>query len=43
MKIKRRSVKVSALVAGYVDHKDEGVRGHGGRPDIRPAYQRGTR
>jgi len=40
MKIDLRSVKVSELVESYVDHQEEGVRGYGGKLNIRPAYQR---
>ena len=40
MKIVLRTVKVSELVDGYVDKKEEGVRGYGGRLNIRPAFQR---
>jgi len=35
VKIELRSVKVSELVAGYVDHQEEGVRGYGGKLNIR--------
>lgn len=40
MKIVPQKIKVSDLVAGYEDKGEEGVRGYGGRLDIRPAYQR---
>jgi hypothetical protein len=40
MKIIPRDVKVSELVDGYVDKAEEGVRGYGGKLNIRPAYQR---
>jgi hypothetical protein len=40
MKIDLRKIKVSELVEGYVDKQEEGVRGYGGRLNIRPAYQR---
>ncbi len=40
MKIALRNVKVSDLVADYADMGEEGVRGFGGRLDIRPAFQR---
>lgn len=40
MKIELHNIKVSELVAGYVDKAEEGVRGYGGRLNIRPAYQR---
>lgn len=41
MKIKEKRVTVRDVTNGYVDDGDEGVRGYGGRLDIRPAYQRG--
>lgn len=40
MNIDLHSVKVSELVDGYQDKAEEGVRGYGGRLNIRPAYQR---
>ncbi len=40
MKIALRNIKVSELVDGYVDKKDEGVRGYSGLLNIRPAFQR---
>jgi hypothetical protein len=40
MKIALRSIKVSDLVAGFEDKAEEGVRGYGGRLNIRPPYQR---
>lgn len=40
MKIELHSVLVSDLVKGYEDKAEEGVRGYGGRLNIRPAYQR---
>jgi hypothetical protein len=40
MKIAHRDIKVSELVVGYADKAEEGVRGFGGRLNIRPAYQR---
>ncbi len=40
MKIVLRNIKVSELVEGYEDKAEEGVRGYGGRLNIRPAYQR---
>ncbi len=33
-------IKIAELVAGYEDKGDDGVRGYGGRLNIRPAYQR---
>ena len=40
MKIELHKITVRELVEGYVDDAETGVRGYGGRLDIRPAYQR---
>lgn len=40
MKIELHSIKVADLVNGYVNEEEEGVRGYGGKLDIRPPYQR---
>ncbi len=40
MKIALQNIKVSELVAGFVDRAEEGVRGYSGRLNIRPPYQR---
>ena len=40
MKIVLRNIKVSELVEGYSDQGEQGVRGYGGKLNIRPAYQR---
>ena len=40
MKIALQNVRVLELVEGYTDGAEEGVRGYGGRLNIRPAYQR---
>ena len=40
MKISERKLTVRELVEGYSDDGDGGVRGYGGKLDIRPAYQR---
>ena len=40
MKINLQNIKVSELVAGFQDKKEEGVRGYDGKLNIRPAYQR---
>ncbi|MFH1158608.1 MAG: DUF262 domain-containing protein, partial [Pseudomonadota bacterium] len=40
MKIDLKEIKVAELVAGYEDKAEEGVRGYGGRLNIRPAFQR---
>ena len=40
MDIKQQTITVRDLVAGYMNDPDHGVRGYGGRLDIRPPYQR---
>ena len=40
MKIELQEITVGELAEGYVDNAEEGVRGYGGRLDIRPKYQR---
>ena len=40
MKITQLSVTVGELTANYVDNETEGVRGYGGKLNIRPPYQR---
>jgi len=40
MKIELKNITVRELVEGYVDKAEEGVRGYGGKLNIRPAYQR---
>jgi hypothetical protein len=40
MDIKHQAITVRDLVAGYMNDPDHGVRGYGGRLDIRPPYQR---
>lgn len=40
MKIALQNIKVSELVEGYEDKAEQGVRGYGGRLNIRPAFQR---
>lgn len=40
MKIALQNIKVSELVASFEDKAEEGVRGYGGRLNIRPPYQR---
>lgn len=40
MKIELHETTVRELADGYFDNAEEGVRGYGGRLDIRPAYQR---
>ena len=40
MTIELHKVTVRELVEGYVDDAETGVRGYGGRLDIRPPYQR---
>ncbi|MCM1022039.1 MAG: DUF262 domain-containing protein [Muribaculum sp.] len=40
MDIELKSVKIADLIDGYVNDPDAGVRGFGGKLDIRPPYQR---
>ena len=40
MTIKQIEVTVGEVTDGYVNNDELGVRGYGGRLDIRPAYQR---
>ena len=40
MKIEFKNITVRELSKGYVDNAEEGVRGYGGKLDIRPPYQR---
>ena len=40
MQIELKKITVRELSKGYVDDKEDGVRGYGGRLDIRPPYQR---
>ena len=40
MKITLHNIKVSELIEGYENKAEEGVRGYGGRLNIRPPYQR---
>ena len=40
MKIELQKITIRELVEGYVDDVEKGVRGYGGRLDIRPPYQR---
>ena len=40
MEIKLNEITVRELVDGYEDYGDDGVRGYGGKLDIRPPYQR---
>lgn len=40
MEIKLTEITVRELTAGYEDNEEGGVRGYGGRLDIRPPYQR---
>jgi len=40
MKIELHKITVRELVEGYVDDAESGVKGFGGKLDIRPAYQR---
>ncbi|MDR1006774.1 MAG: DUF262 domain-containing protein [Bacteroidales bacterium] len=40
MKITLKEVSIRELTEGYVDNQEEGVKGFGGKLDIRPPYQR---
>ena len=40
MKIELKNITVRDIVEGYEDKSEEGVRGYGGRLNIRPAFQR---
>lgn len=40
MKIELKTITVRELVEGYVDDGEQGVRGFGGKLNIRPPYQR---
>lgn len=40
MKIELKTITIRELVEGYVDKQEEGVRGYGGKLNIRPPYQR---
>ena len=40
MKIELRKITVRELTAGYEDNEEAGVKGFGGKLDIRPPYQR---
>ena len=40
MEIKLKEITVEELTAGYEDNNEDGVRGFGGKLDIRPPYQR---
>ena len=40
MDITPKQIKVIDLISGYQNDPDKGVRGYGGRLDIRPPYQR---
>ena len=40
MTIKQIEVTVGDITNGYVNNEEQGVRGYGGKLDIRPPYQR---
>ena len=40
MKIELKEISIRELTARYVDNQEDGVRGCGGKLDIRPPYQR---
>ena len=40
MNIELKEITIRELTTGYVDNQEDGVRGYGGKLDIRPPYQR---
>ena len=40
MNISLKSIKIADLIDGYSNDADTGVKGYGGKLDIRPPYQR---
>lgn len=40
MEIKLKEIKIRDVVNGYIDSQENGVKGYGGKLNIRPAYQR---
>ena len=40
MKIILKGITIRELTEGYVDNQESGVRGYGGKLDIRPPFQR---
>lgn len=40
MKVELHRIKIRDIAEGFVDNEAEGVKGYGGRLDIRPRYQR---
>ncbi len=40
LKIEQKEVTVGEITEGYINNEEQGVRGYGGRLDIRPPYQR---
>lgn len=40
MKIELHAIPIKDVFNGYVDNEDEGVKGYGGKLNIRPAFQR---
>lgn len=40
MTIKQIEVTVGQIAEGYINNDEQGVRGYGGKLDIRPPYQR---
>ena len=38
MKITRKEITIRELTEGYRDNQEDGVRGYGGKLDIRPPY-----
>ena len=40
MNIELKSIPIRDLISGYTNDPDSGVRAYGGKPDVRPPYQR---
>jgi hypothetical protein len=40
MKITRKEITIRELTEGYIDNQEDGIRGYGGKLDIRSPYQR---
>ena len=40
MNIELKEISIRELTEGYIDNQEDGVRGYGGKLDIRPPYQR---
>jgi hypothetical protein len=40
MKITRKEITIRELTEVYIDNQEDGIRGYGGKLDIRSPYQR---